>query len=151
MMDIVYGPDNYRRTTTLTHNHEVVKSKLFAGGNFEVETDAGGRKRYLHYISGGDGLCAIYVKSDENNKGTMYYVQKDHLGSMYAVTGENGEIVNYNDQQQVYSFGPCLPAGVHTEAGEEKETPSPGHSRTSPTNTSLTAASQVTNIWTSRE
>ncbi len=105
-LDLVYGPDNYRRTTTLSHNHQVVKSKLFAGGNFEVETDAEGKQRKLHYISGGDGLCAIYVTDEDNPGGTMYYILKDHLGSMYAVTGENGEVVHYNGQQQVFSFDP---------------------------------------------
>jgi len=105
-MDIVYGPDNYRRTTTLIRNREVVKSKLFVGGKLEVETDAGGQKRYLHYISGGDGLCAIYVTGNENDKGAVFYILKDHLGSLYALTDENGDIVKYNGQQQVYSFDP---------------------------------------------
>ena len=93
-------------TGRLVMNNELVKSKIYAGGNCEIETDARQQQRKLHYISGGDGLCAIYVTDDENSDGTMYYLLKDHLGSIYAVTSENGEIATYNGRQQIYSFDP---------------------------------------------
>jgi hypothetical protein len=35
--------------------------KTFFDGTFEIEEDANGNLRQLHYISGGDGHFAIYV------------------------------------------------------------------------------------------
>ena len=38
---------------------------------------------------------------------TMYYIQKDHLGSYYCVTGEDGAVILLNDrEEQIYSFDP---------------------------------------------
>ncbi len=105
-LNIEYGPDNFRRTTRLVMNNELVKFKTFVGGNYEIETDARGKQRKLHYISGGSGLCAIYVTDDASEDGKMYYILKDHLGSIYAVTSEEGEIAIHNGRQQVYSFDP---------------------------------------------
>lgn len=99
-----YGPDRARKISVLYKDYQLSKMKHFVG-NYEVEIDADGNTRELNYISGGDGLFAIYV----NNMGadTMYYVHKDHLGSPYCVTGEDGEIIVLNGREaQIYSFGP---------------------------------------------
>jgi RHS repeat-associated protein len=52
--------------------------------------------RQLHYIQGGDGLCAIMVRTIVgNNDGvdSIFYVHKDYLGSLLTFTGEEGNIV----------------------------------------------------------
>nr|NQU89792.1 RHS repeat-associated core domain-containing protein [Bacteroidota bacterium] len=47
---------------------------------------------HLHYISGGDGLAAIYVKYDYAVD-SMYFIMKDHLGSMVgAINEETGTV-----------------------------------------------------------
>ena len=48
----------------------------------------------MHYIYHGDGLAAIYTKqySSEN----MYYVHKDHLGSLDKLTNSAGAVVQSN-------------------------------------------------------
>ena len=44
--------------------------------------------RELHYIGGGDGLAAVYIKT--NGTGTMFYILKDHLGSIQYIRSEDG-------------------------------------------------------------
>ena len=58
------------------------------GGSYEVEIDGSGNERKLHYIYGGDGLAAIFVKTATTS--SLYYIHKDHLGSYLAVTDETG-------------------------------------------------------------
>ncbi len=58
----------------------------------------------MNYLYGGDGLFAIYVQN--NGADTMYYVQKNYLGSYYCVTDTTGNIVTLDGQKQVYSFDP---------------------------------------------
>jgi len=93
---ITYGPDRLRRKTVLDYDNGhpgeyTTLSKYYAFGDYERETDANGT-RHLHYISGGDGLAAIYVK---NNDGTdaMYYIMKDHLGSIIGAIDPEADIV----------------------------------------------------------
>ena len=47
----------------------------------------------MHYIYAGDGLAAIYVKNGTSD--TMYYVHKDYLGSMDALTNDKNTVVQY--------------------------------------------------------
>jgi len=105
-LEIEYGPDNERRISRLTHNNNPVKNKIFISADYEIETDGENNTREIHYIAGGDGLCAVYVTDTENPFGKIYYILKDHLGSFYAVTDQQGEIVNYNGEKQVFSFDP---------------------------------------------
>jgi len=101
---IEYGPDRARKISVLYKDYQLSKMKHYVG-NYEVEFDAEGNTRELNYISGGDGLFAVYV----NNMGadTMYYTYKDHLGSPYCVTREDGEIIVLNGREaQIYSFDP---------------------------------------------
>nr|NQU93547.1 RHS repeat-associated core domain-containing protein [Bacteroidota bacterium] len=70
---------------------DVLLTKYYAFGDYEKVTDADGT-RYLHYISGGDGLAAIYVKYDYAPD-SMYYIMKDHLGSIVgAINEETGTV-----------------------------------------------------------
>ncbi|WP_291125329.1 hypothetical protein [Dysgonomonas sp. UBA7698] len=43
----------------------------------------------MYYISGGDGLAAVYVKQSEQAD-KIYYVHKDHLESIFKLTDGNG-------------------------------------------------------------
>jgi len=55
----------------------------------------------LTYISGGDGLCAIHVKTD-GNSGEYNYLYKDHLGSILVLTDAAGTVVG---EQSFDAFG----------------------------------------------
>ncbi len=87
-LEITYGPDEARKITRLYNNNVLEKTKYFVGGNYEVEVDASGNERKLHYIYGGDGLAAIFVKSSSAD--CLYYIHKDHLGSITSVTNASG-------------------------------------------------------------
>ncbi|MBI5220030.1 MAG: VCBS repeat-containing protein [Bacteroidia bacterium] len=88
-----YGPDDQRRIMKQYYNTDLQRSKYYAT-NFEREEYTDGA-RELHYISAGDGLCAIYVKNSRNGVATdtLYYIYKDHLGSITTITDESGNVV----------------------------------------------------------
>nr|NQU89385.1 hypothetical protein [Bacteroidota bacterium] len=90
---ITYGPDRLRRYTNLRNDitEDALLTKYYAFGDYEKVTDADGTK-HSHYISGGDGLAAIYVKYDYAPD-SMYFIMKDHLGSMVgAINEETGTV-----------------------------------------------------------
>ena len=87
-LEITYGPDEARKITRLYNNNVLEKTKYFVGGNYEVEIDAVGNERKLHYIYGGDGPTAIFEKTSTAEN--LYYIHKDHLGSFSAITDANG-------------------------------------------------------------
>jgi RHS repeat-associated protein len=106
VLTIDYGPDEMRKKTQYSVDGVVNKTKYFIGSQYEIELDAYGNERKLHYISGGDGVSAIY-EMNSNGTNNMYYVQKDYLGSYYSITDENGQLVIINGrEEQVYSFDP---------------------------------------------
>jgi len=77
---------SYYTTSTL------LQTKYFALGNYEEEIDeTSGITTKYYYISGGNGLAAIY-KQAGSASGTMYYVHKDHLGSIDLLTDNNGNV-----------------------------------------------------------
>jgi RHS repeat-associated protein len=87
-----YASDYERRKTELKQNGNVVNTRLFLG-DYEIDAK-GGTTRYIHYISGGDGLCAIVVKEARNGADFEYYFPyTDHLGSILTVTNNNGVVV----------------------------------------------------------
>ncbi len=88
-LDITYGPGQQRWKTVLKKNNNPTKTVIFAG-NYEKISD-NGVTRELYYISGGDGLAAIYVKAGSSYN--MYYAHTDHLGSIISLTDDNGNSV----------------------------------------------------------
>jgi RHS repeat-associated protein len=59
-------------------------------GAYEKEVVPGSNTKELHYIYGGDGLAAILKR--QSGTDTMYYVHKDHLGSIDKVTNSAGVV-----------------------------------------------------------
>jgi RHS repeat-associated protein len=51
----------------------------------------------IHYISGGDGLAAVYI-IDGAGAGVMYYVSTDYLDNILLLTRQNGTVA------EEYSF-----------------------------------------------
>jgi RHS repeat-associated protein len=89
-LDIIYGPEQQRWKSELKKDGIVIKSTIFAG-DYEKITE-NGITRHLYYISGGDGLAAVYVKqAGEQDK--TYYAHTDHLGSIVKLTDNNGNPV----------------------------------------------------------
>ncbi len=90
--DFTYGPDNQRRIMV---NHIDGSTTYYFGTN-EVEVKDG-ITREISYISSGNGMIAIDVKRSDDND-TLYYVHKDHLGSILAISN------NKNDDVQLQNF-----------------------------------------------
>lgn len=85
-----YGPD-YERLTMQCFQSRTVENRYYAQDYEEQQIGYTGAPRNIHYISGGDGLCAILVK--ENGVMVPYYTYTDYLGSILTVTDKLGEIV----------------------------------------------------------
>jgi RHS repeat-associated protein len=86
-LTFTYGPDQQRIKTVFTDG-VVTKTKSFSSDYEEEVTAAGTRK--LHYISSPYGLAAIYIDDGVNPQ--MYYVLKDHLGSITGLVDQNGNL-----------------------------------------------------------
>ncbi len=85
---------------------QLIYEKRFYVGNYEedhiapvngLNTTEPSNSRLIHYIAGGDGICAIMVRNitGENTEGidSIFYVHKDYLGSFLAFTGEEGNVL----------------------------------------------------------
>lgn len=91
-LQITYGPGQSRKKITHYKAGVQVKTKTFVDGSYEIEEDADHNLRHLHYISGGDGLFAIYVM-DKSGKDKMYYIHKDYQGSYETITDKQGTVI----------------------------------------------------------
>jgi RHS repeat-associated protein len=92
--------------------------------NYEKEIRPNNAVRELNYIYAGDGLAAIFVRNNStvSNNDTMYYVYKDHLGSICYITDGTGSVkhrMSYdawgkrrNPKDWTYNF--VLPANYPT-------------------------------------
>jgi RHS repeat-associated protein len=107
-LEFTYSPSEERKITNRYYTDGVTTTlqskKVFVNGMYEVEADGAGNERHLHYISAGDGVQAIYVEEEETE--VIYYIHKDYMGSLYAISDNTGNIAEYNEQDQVFSFDP---------------------------------------------
>ena len=89
-LSITYGPDNLRVKSVLSTSGTTVKTKYFIGGLYEKEVTAAGTKE-IHYIPTGDNTNAVYII--EGGVGSYYYLYRDHLESVVAVTKSSGVVI----------------------------------------------------------
>ncbi len=87
---VAYGKDDQRTISKLFDNGTLQKTVYYIG-DYEKEVKPGNHTRQIHYISGGDGLTAIFVRNDGAD--TMYYVHPDYLGSLNVITNQSGSVV----------------------------------------------------------
>ncbi|THU34988.1 hypothetical protein FAM09_23670 [Niastella caeni] len=114
-----YGPDYQRVKSELQTNGVLTETRLYIG-NYEKQTDNTGAKE-IHYVYGGNGLCAIIVR--QNGVNNFYVTYTDHLGSILTLTDLNGNIVveqNFdawgrkrNPQNWTYSSIPSVPGWLN--------------------------------------
>ncbi len=84
-----YGEDEQRIKSVLTQNGTTLETKYYLGV-YEKQIK-GAVTREIHYISAGNGLCAIVIK--EAGVVTPYFVYSDHLGSLLTITNSAGTVV----------------------------------------------------------
>lgn len=98
-LNYTYGPDYERVKSVVRQGPNNIESKYYVGeyekqitgGTFRAATVRGGTTREIHYVSGGDGLCAIIVR--EGGVDNFYFPYSDHLGSILTVTDINGNVI----------------------------------------------------------
>ncbi|MCL2041449.1 MAG: hypothetical protein FWG84_05345, partial [Bacteroidales bacterium] len=83
---IRYSVDNQRIRSQYYENNQLQKTKYFAA-NYEKEITPA-KTREISYISTPYGVLAAYIK--ENGAGQMYYLYKDHLGSITTIINQSG-------------------------------------------------------------
>lgn len=86
-MELTYGTAAERRKVILknTVTNDVLYTKYYAD-NYERIEFTNQKVRELNYISSPSGLCAIFVKNSNPDSDTLYYIFKDHLGSITTIT-----------------------------------------------------------------
>lgn len=114
-----YGPEYQRVKSVLQYQNAVAETKIFAG-DYEKFTDNTGSKE-IHYVQGGNGLCAMIVT--QNGTNDIYVTYTDHLGSILTLTDLNGNIVaeqNFdawgrkrNPQNWTYNSVPTVPTWLY--------------------------------------
>ncbi|HEV8084483.1 MAG TPA: SpvB/TcaC N-terminal domain-containing protein [Chitinophagaceae bacterium] len=85
-MDYTYGADYDRVKSILKQNSAIIETKYYLD-NYEKKI-SGGVTTEVHYVSGGNGLCAMIVSQAGVN--TFYFVYTDQLGSILTVTDIGG-------------------------------------------------------------
>jgi RHS repeat-associated protein len=88
--ELTYGVDEQRRKGVFKTNGITTLTRYYLG-NYEEEVRPGAPTRKIHYISGGNGLSAIYVQNGSAD--SLYYCYSDYQGNLLAVTNETGDKV----------------------------------------------------------
>ncbi|HAZ01438.1 MAG TPA: hypothetical protein DCY97_04585, partial [Marinilabiliales bacterium] len=84
-----YGASEQRKKMVLSQRSGTTTTYYFSKNEVEIN---GTLTRQLSYISAGNGLAAIHVKRSDGTD-TLYYVHKDHLGSIMALTNDKNTTV----------------------------------------------------------
>jgi RHS repeat-associated protein len=118
-VSFTYGPDYQRVKSELLINSVISETKIYVG-DYEKQTDNTGTKE-IHYINGGNGLCAIIVK--QNGVNNFYVAYTDYLGSILTLTDLNGNVVTEQNfdawgrkrspQNWAYNSVPAVPAWLY--------------------------------------
>lgn len=90
LLELTYGIDHQRRKAVYKTNGNIDKTRYYLG-DYEEDIVTNGNDRKVHYISGSDGLAAIYIET--NGSGQLYYAYTDYLGSLTTLTDEAGTVV----------------------------------------------------------
>ncbi len=89
-IEFTYGP-NHQRKVMEVYEDGVLKRKVYYFGNYERH-EVDGLVSHIYYLFSPSGLTAVY-KKDEGANGEMFYIHKDHLGSIHAVTNKYQNVV----------------------------------------------------------
>ena len=80
--EVDYNPSHRSCRSRLYRSDKLVRTKYYLG-NYEKEVDKNGKSREIHYLCGGSGLAAIYVRTD--GKDTLFAAVTDRQNSLTAV------------------------------------------------------------------
>jgi RHS repeat-associated protein len=94
-LNFVYGPEQQRREADLIDANGNQTNTYYSLNYDKQIMVSNNAATEVNYITGGDGLCAVFVKTPADN-GKLYYVYTDHLGSILTLTDDQG--VEYTRQ-----------------------------------------------------
>jgi len=83
---LTYGVDDQRRKSVYQVNGLTQQTRYYLG-DYEEAIDASGNVRKIHYLSGG----AVLIRN--NGQDSLLYGYADYLGSLIALTNEEGTVV----------------------------------------------------------
>ncbi len=101
LLTYTYGTDHQRAKSELKKNGNNIESRIYCGAYEEQRLP--GTTNKVHYVNGPSGLCAMIVQADGVE--TIYYVYKDHLGSIVTLTTEQGGVATIAAQQNFDPWG----------------------------------------------
>ena len=87
---IDYGVDQQRMRSRFYTGHIFLKKTKYFATNYEKEVISD-TIREINYISTPYGVLAAYIK-ENSNRGEIYYLYKDHLGSITTITNASGTV-----------------------------------------------------------
>jgi RHS repeat-associated protein len=87
---ISYGVNEQRCKSAYYHNGQLHATRYYIG-NYEEEIDQFGNIKQIHYLSGAVYIKEIAISGQQQQQ--LYYTYTDHLGSLIAITNENGNVV----------------------------------------------------------
>ncbi len=100
LLSLYYGINHERQVQVINDDAGFNQTKIYIGKLTEevIENET---SKMTSYLLAPDGLFAINTKyADKSKNETLYYVHKDHLGSIQALTDENGKLI------EEYSYDP---------------------------------------------
>lgn len=80
--ELEYRPDHYRSHSKITKSGKLIRNNYYLT-NYEKTINSSGTSREIHYLYGGTGLAAIYVRTD--GKDTLFTAVTDRQNSLTAV------------------------------------------------------------------
>ncbi|HMN06792.1 MAG TPA: hypothetical protein PKD45_13805 [Flavobacteriales bacterium] len=101
LLTYTYGTDHQRTKSELKKNGTGIETRIYIGAYEEQRLP--GTTNKIHYVNGPGGLCAMIVQA--NGTEAIYYVYKDHLGSIVTLTTEQGGVVSVATQQNFDPWG----------------------------------------------
>ncbi|MBZ0243633.1 MAG: RHS repeat-associated core domain-containing protein, partial [Bacteroidales bacterium] len=93
-LDITYRPDNQRKYSRLVTDERValpLVTETYYLGQYETKRELPLTEQKIHYLSGPTGLFGILVQQGSSEQ--LYYVLKDHLGSITGIADASGNIL----------------------------------------------------------
>jgi RHS repeat-associated protein len=90
-LQFLYGPNYSRYQKTVIKDSVTESVKTYIGGLYE-QAISDTLTKDIHYIFAGSDSIAIETQSSDGNHSTRY-LHKDHLGSIEAITDEQGALV----------------------------------------------------------
>lgn len=94
-LNIFYGPDGNRVKQVKKFEGEVTETKFYIDGIYEKMVLSDGTEKDVSYIGTHNGTDAVYTRNNIDSDGELYYLIKDHLGSIIKVV--NSDLSIYNE------------------------------------------------------